>query len=109
MAKFFVPILKKFTINEYTVKDSFFEEISEQNDFYVVSFDVESFFTNVTLDQTAKICAERVFKEQKKVKSLLKRHFIKLLTFTTKSSFFIFNGVYYCQIDASVSQGEVVK
>ena len=65
----------------------------------MVSFDFESLFTNIPLDETIKICAERVFQQKKKVKGLLKRHFIKLLTFATKSSCFIFNGVYYCQID----------
>ena len=45
LAKFFVSILKEFTINEYTVKDSFSfaDEIAEQDgSLYMVSFDVES-------------------------------------------------------------------
>ena len=102
LAKFFVPILKEFTINEYTVKDSFSfaDEIVEQDaSLYMVSFDVESLFTNIPLDETIKICADRVFQNKKKVKGLLKRHFVRLLTFATKSSFFLFNGTYYSQID----------
>ena len=65
----------------------------------MVSFDVESLFTNIPLDETIKIYADRVFQRKKKVKGLLKRHFIKLLTHATKSSCFIFNGSYYSQID----------
>ena len=102
VAKFFVPILKEITINEYTVKDSFSfaEEIVEQNaNLYMVSFDVESLFTNIPLDETIDICVDRIYKRKKKVKGLLKRHFKQLLIHATKSSCFLFNGTYYCQID----------
>ena len=102
LAKFFVPILKDFTINEYTIKDlfSFAEEIvGQDSNLYMVSFDVESLFTNIPLDETINICADRVYQRRKKVKGLLKRHFIELLMFATKSSCFLFNGTYYCQID----------
>ena len=102
LAKFFVPILKEYTINEYTIKDSFTfaEEIATLNpDHYMVSFDVESLFTNIPLDETINICVERLYKRKKKVKGLLKRHFKELLTLATKSSCFLFNGVYYSQID----------
>lgn len=102
LAKFFVPILKEITINEYTVKDSFSfaEEITEQNsDLFMVSFDVESLFTNIPLDETINICVDRLYKRKKKIKGLLKRHFKQLLCHATKSSCFLFNGVYYSQID----------
>ena len=102
LAKFFVPILKEFTTNEHTIKDSFTfaEEIANQNaEHYMVSFDVESLFTNIPLDETIDICVERLYKRKKKVKGLLKRHFKELLTLATKSSCFLFNGVYYSQID----------
>ena len=102
LAKFFVPILKEFTINEYTVKDSFSfagEIVEQDSNLYMVSFDVESLFTNIPLDETINICTDRVYHRKKKVKGLLKRHFKQLLTYATKSSCFLFNGTYYCQID----------
>ena len=102
LARFFVPILKEYTINEYTVKDSFSfaEEIVEQDSkLYMVSFDVESLFTNIPLDETIDICVDRVYHRKKIVKGLLKRHFKQLLTHATKSSYFLFNGTYYSQID----------
>ncbi|XP_066924802.1 uncharacterized protein [Clytia hemisphaerica] len=102
MAKIFVPLLKEHTMNEYTVKDSFSfaNEIVEQNaDLYMVSFDIQSLFTNIPLDETIDICVERVYNKLKKVKGLLKRHFKSLLAFVTKSSCFVFNGKFYSQID----------
>ena len=65
----------------------------------MVSFDVESLFTNIPLDETINICADIVYHRKKKVKGLLKRHFKELLTHATKSSCFLFNGNYYSQID----------
>ena len=50
VAKFLVPILKEYTVNEYTIKDSFTfaEEIADQNaEHYMVYFDVEALFTNI--------------------------------------------------------------
>ena len=102
LAKFFVPILKEITTNEYTVKDSFSfaGEVTEQNaELFMVSFDVESLFTNIPLDETINICVDRLYNRRKKVKGLLKRHFKQLLCYATKSSCFLFNGVYYSQID----------
>ena len=102
LAKFLVPILKEFTTNKHTIKDSFTfaEETAEQNaEHFMVSFDVESLFTNIPLDETIDICVERLYHRKKKVKGLLKRHFKELLTLATKSSCFLFNGVYYSQTD----------
>ena len=102
LAKFLVLVLTECTVNQYTIKDSFTfaQEVTEQNvDHYMVSFDVESLFTNIPLDETIEICVKRLYKRKKKVKGLLKRHFKELLTLATKSSVFVFNGVYYSQID----------
>ena len=57
-AKFFVPLLKSFTLNEYTLKDSFefAKDITNQNsNCFMASLDVDSLFTNVPLDETIKI------------------------------------------------------
>ena len=58
-AEFLVPILRSLTNNEFTVKDSlhFPEEIINQKpDFFMGSLDVDSLFTNITLEETIKIC-----------------------------------------------------
>ena len=62
------------------------------------SFDIHSLFTNIPLDETI-ICVDLVFHKKKKVKSMLKRHFKQLLTLSVKPSCFLFNDVYYKQVD----------
>ena len=102
LAKFFVPILKQFTINEYTVKDfiSFSKEIIDQSpNLSMASCDIQSLFTNIPLDETIEICVDMVFEKRKKLKGMLKHHFKKLLILSVKLSCFFFNDVYYRQID----------
>ena len=94
--------MKDYTVNEYTVSDSFSfaGDVSKQNPgLYMTTSDVKSLFTNIPLNETINICVDTVFLRKKKVKGLLKRHFKEMLTLATKSSCFIFNDSYFCQID----------
>ena len=105
LEKFIVPLQKQYTINEYTVTDSFFfVKILLIPTLNFASFDIQSLFTNTPLDGTIDICVDMVYNKRKKVKGMLKRHFKQLLTLSVKSSFFLINGVYYKQID-SVAMG----
>ena len=111
IAKVFVPIIKDFTLNEYTVRDSFsfFDEIQEQdNNLYMASFDIKSLFTNIPFDETINICVNNVFGNKKRVKGLLKTDFKQLLTLSIKSSCFVFNNVYYQQVDG-VAMGSPLR
>ena len=61
LAKFLVPILEPLTTNEYTIKDSFtFAEELQSFDLKLVmaSFDIESLFTNIPLQETIDLCVE---------------------------------------------------
>ena len=92
LAKFFVPILKEFTINEYTVKDSFSfsnEIRNKSTSLYIASFDIQSLFTNIPLDETIDICLELLFNKKRKVKGMLKKYVTKLLMCAVKSSTFV--------------------
>ena len=94
----FVPILKQFTINEYTVKDSFSfsKEIVDQDpNLFMASFDIQPLFTNIPLDESIDICVDMVFEKRKKVKGMLKCHFKQLPILFVKSSCFLFSDVYY--------------
>ena len=63
--KCFVSLLKSFTSNNYTVKDSFdfAKDITKQSfKLFMASLDVDSLFTNVPLDETIEICVNKLFK-----------------------------------------------
>ena len=69
LAKFFVPILRSWTRNVYTLKDSFAfaEEIVEQDsEFFMGSLDVDSLFTNIPLEETIDICTNTLFENTEK-------------------------------------------
>ena len=58
-AKFFVPLLRHLTSNQFTLKDSFeFAKIICEQDagLFMASLDVDSLFTNVPLEETIHIC-----------------------------------------------------
>ena len=98
-----LPFLKPLKANEFTVKDSFHfsEEIfDQQHDLYMGSFDVDSLFTKIPLEETIKICTNKPFKEFETVESLSKTEFKKLLSLATKESHFFF--CIYKQIDVVV-------
>ena len=100
--KIFVTIFKQFTVIEYTVKDSFTfckELLDQDPNLFMASFDIQSLFTNIPLDETIDICVDMVFEKGKEVKGMLKEHFKQLLILSVKSSCFLFNDVFYQQID----------
>ena len=93
LAKFFVPILKSLTSNEYTVKDSFdfAEEVVEQDSELIMgSADVDSPFTNIPLEENINICTNTLSENMEKVEDLSKIEFKELLYFATKRILFYF-------------------
>ena len=69
-AKIFVPLLKPFTSNNYTDKDSFgfAKDITQQSSkLFMASLDVDSLFTNVPLDEAIEICVNELFKSSQTV------------------------------------------
>ncbi len=102
IAKFLTPMLSKLTKNQFVSKDSFefAKNVRDQNpDFYMASFDIDSLFTNVPLDETIDIAVNKLFGKKKKYEGFSKEQFKKLLSLAVKNSFFLFNGEYYEQID----------
>ena len=95
-AKFFVPLVKCFTMNEYTLKDSFefAKDIINQNSgCFMALLDVESLFTNAPLDETIKMCIDELFKSEMTVCGLNKKDL------TLKESIILLDNKYYSQID----------
>ena len=81
LANFLVPILKTLKTNEFTVKDSFHfakKVVDQQHDLFMGSLDVDSLFTNITLEVTIEICTNELFKESEIVEGLSKAEFKEL-------------------------------
>ena len=75
LAKFLVLLLTPLTSNDFTIKDSisFAEEVSSFDcAHYMTSFDIESLFTNIPLEETISICVDRTFENNTKVNNSTK-------------------------------------
>ena len=70
LAKFLVPILNPFTVNEFTTNNSYLfvkdiTAVDNASQFFMASFDVENLFTNISLTETIEICLNCLFTDQK--------------------------------------------
>ena len=102
IAKFLTPLLSSLTTNEFVSKDSFefARAVRNQNpDLYMASFDIDSLFTNVPLDETIEICTKKLFGRKRKFEGFTREQFKKLLSLAVKNSCFLFNGEYFEQVD----------
>jgi len=102
LSQYLNKILKPFTTNEYTTRDSFSfatEIRMQQSTKFMSSLDVDSLFTNIPLLETINICCELLFERNALVDGLNKDEFKELLTLATTESFILFDNRYYQQID----------
>ena len=102
LSQYMNKLLKPFTTNEYTARDSFaFANDIRMQDHtqYMCSLDVDSLFTNIPLTETVGICADLLFADKMICDGLTKDDFLKLLTIATTESFILFNGSHYQQVD----------
>ena len=79
---FLVLLLTLLTLSVYTIKDlfSFVEEVpSFDCAHYMTSFDKESVFTNIPLEETINICVDKLFEIKAKYNNLTKKSFQSLL------------------------------
>ena len=60
----------------------------------MASFDIQSLFTNISLNEKYDIFVDMVYNKPKKVKGMLNRHFGQLMTLLVKFFVWLFNGVY---------------
>ena len=108
--------LKPLAINHYTITDTF-EFVNEVNALtlndgdVLVSFDVSSLFTNVPLDETIHILADKAFANdwfnETHHLNLSKQDLVDLLEGATKDQLFLFNGQLYEQTDG-VAMGSLL-
>ena len=108
LAKWLDEKLKPLSVNRYTISDtfSFAEEIQNlviDGDEILVSFDVTSLFTNVPLQETIEIIAEKAFVDNwfnvTHNLNITKPDLVQLLEVATMNQLFQFDGKLYEQID----------
>ena len=101
-AKRFIPFLRDFTINNYTIKDSFefAKNITEQNSkLYMASLDIDSLFSNLPLNETINIYINKLFENNEFICGLNRKEIFEMLSLTTKESIILFDNIYYSQVD----------
>ena len=102
-AKFLVPLLNNISVNQFTLQNSakFIPEILEQDcNSYMVSFDVQSLFTNVPLIETIEIILNKLFPTQNTVFNGFDMfNFRRILEIAVIDTHFIFNDKIYKQVD----------
>ena len=65
----------------------------------MASFDVESLFTNIPLQETINLCVKILFNDNSNIDGFTITDFHQLLTITMSESLVLFDGEYYKQKD----------
>ena len=108
LAKWLEDKLKPLSYNQYMVSDTFqfvdeIQGLKINNGEILVSYDVTLLFTNVLLDETIQILADKAFANDWFNKTnklnLTKADLVNLLEAATKNQLFQFDGSLYEQID----------
>ena len=108
LAKWLDDKLTPLSLNQHTVTDifNFVNEVRElkiNKGYILVSYHVSSLFTNVPLDKTIAILAEKAFRDNWFNSTcnlnISKEDLIDLLNVSTKGQLFQFNGALYKQTD----------
>ena len=102
LAKFLIPKLSSITFNDFNVKDYFAsaeEIVHQEGKLFMGSLDVDSLFTNITLEETINICTNLLYNNEAVIEGINKSEFKNLLSLVTEESYFIFNDVLYKKKD----------
>ena len=102
LAKLLFPKLSRVTSNEFTVKDSFAfaeEIVHEDSKLFMGSLDVDSFFTNIPLEETINICTNLLYNNEDVIEGINNSEFKNLLSLAIQELYLIFNDVLYKQKD----------
>ena len=97
-----VPHLEHLTHNEYSVKDSFsfaaeISKFDNENGLVMASFDIQSLFTNIPLDETINFCANSIYANNGSFFSLSINKLNFFLQLAVKDVLFIFNDKLFKQ------------
>lgn len=110
LGKFLAGVIKPIRDSAYSLKNSdafvkFLKENSSLSTNKMISFDIESLFTNVPVDRTIDIICNKLYYTDPKLRPFIPEHYLRqLLEYATKWTHFLFNDTYYDQHDG-VSMG----
>ena len=113
LAKYLAKLLFPLHQTEYTIKNTkqFIEQIRMKqvpDGYKMVSFDIKSLFSNVTLGKTIEITLERIYERKEINSSISKKEMKQLLTMCTKNVHFSYDNTVYQQNDG-VSMGSPLR
>ena len=102
LARFLCDLLSPLVPNDYSCKDtfSFVSQIKNANlpKEILISYDVTSLFTNITLQKTIDIAINLIFNHHPNL-NITRKELKKLFLFSTSQTHFIFNNEFYNEID----------
>ena len=100
--RFLCTLLSPLVLNDYSCKGtfSFVSQIKNANlsKTFLVSYDVTSLFTNISLQETIDIAINLIFNHNPNL-TITKKELKKLFLFAASRTHFIFNSNFYNQID----------
>ena len=103
LAKFLIPFIDNFSKSELSLSNSYecFNDLKEmklEKETFIVSLDIVSLYTNVPVSEVIDITTKLVY-DNDNFRNMPKEDFRNLLKLATEDSHFIFDNVYYKQID----------
>ena len=105
LARFLCDLLAPLVPNDYSYKDtfSFVSQIKNANlcKKFLVSYDVASLFTNISLQETIDIAINLISNHNPNL-NITRKELKKRFLFSTSQTHFIFNGKFYNQIDGVI-------
>ncbi|CAF1678812.1 unnamed protein product, partial [Adineta ricciae] len=111
IGKFLANIIKSIRTNTYSLKNNaeFLKFLVENktlaNNNKMISFDIESLFTNIPVEETIDIACEKLYYTKPELRPYIpENYFRKLMYIATTGTHFLFNEKYYDQCDG-VSMG----
>jgi len=105
IAKYLIPLIDPYCTNEYVLKNSyqFHDLISKfpaQANYFMVSYDVSSLYTNVPVLETVEILCNNIFSINDSIfNGFTRKNFTDFLKIALTDTLFIFNKVLYKQVD----------
>ncbi|CAF1680615.1 unnamed protein product, partial [Adineta ricciae] len=110
LGKFLADIIKPLRDSKYSLKNNdaflkFLKQNSSLSTNKMISFDIESLFTNIPVGRTIDTICYKLYCTDPKLRPYIPEHYFRqMLEYATKWTHFLFSGKYYDQCDG-VSMG----